>query len=200
MSAHRESDEIISEREGMGFVEIVNAPDQATLDVAPGAEVLHVQIADCQHLRGPGKFWTDLRPHLRPAVVSRAQERENSCLHVVVFELQVFLNDRGTAAQPIFEVAGSFHYVHSANDSGWIGRKSTAWRRRFRSFGVSGFRDFSVSMWCEVRLSTLFAVRTLTRPPEAGLGWFSIRASVRRCAAQAVGTPGSPRVLANFTS
>ena len=32
-----------------GFVEIVDAPDQAAFDVAPGSEVLHVQVAHRQH-------------------------------------------------------------------------------------------------------------------------------------------------------
>ena len=34
------------------FVEIVDAPDQAAFDVAPGAEIFHVQIAHGEHVRG----------------------------------------------------------------------------------------------------------------------------------------------------
>ena len=68
MGADRQADEIVGVGHGMGFVEIVDAPDEAALDVAPGAEILDMQVADGQHVRGLGKIGTDLRPDLRPAI------------------------------------------------------------------------------------------------------------------------------------
>ena len=41
--------EIDGVREAPDFVEIIDAPNQAAFDVAPGAEVFDVQIADGQH-------------------------------------------------------------------------------------------------------------------------------------------------------
>ena len=50
VSAHGQADQIVGIRHGMSFVEVVDAPDQASFDVAPGAEILHVQVAHRQHL------------------------------------------------------------------------------------------------------------------------------------------------------
>ena len=41
---------------GLGFVKVVDAPDQPLLRIPPGAEVLNVQIADAEHRRGGGQL------------------------------------------------------------------------------------------------------------------------------------------------
>ena len=56
------------------FVEIVDAPDQAAFDVAPGAEILDVEVAHGEHLRRAGDIRADFRPQLHPAVEGGAQE------------------------------------------------------------------------------------------------------------------------------
>ena len=114
MSAYGQADQIVGIGHGVSFVEVVDAPDQASLHVAPGAEIFNVQIADRQHLRSIGEIGTDLRPDLRPAVESGSQKRKYRRLHVEVFEAQVVLDQIRVMAQPILEVAGRFYDVHSA--------------------------------------------------------------------------------------
>jgi hypothetical protein len=36
---------------GPGLIEIVDSPDQTAFDVPPGSKVLHMQIADREHVR-----------------------------------------------------------------------------------------------------------------------------------------------------
>ena len=119
VSAHRQADEIVGVRHGMSFVEVVDAPDQTSFDVAPGAEILYVQVAHRQHVRPLGKIGTHLRPDLRPAVVGGSQKGKDRRLHVGVLEAQIFLDQIGAMAEPLFKLAGRFDDVHSArNDSG----------------------------------------------------------------------------------
>ena len=69
--------QVVGVRHRVGFVEVVDAPDQPAFGVAPGAEVLHVQIADAEHDRGGGQLGADLRPALDPAVERRPQNSGN---------------------------------------------------------------------------------------------------------------------------
>ena len=111
---------------GPSFIEVVDTPDEAAFDVAPGAEIFDVEIADGEHVRGVGEVGTDLRPELRPAVVGGAEKHEDIRLHVGVFEAEVFLVDAGALGQPGFELAGGFDDVHAGNDSGGGNGKSNA--------------------------------------------------------------------------
>ena len=77
------------------FVEIVNAPDQASLGVAPGAEVLDVQIADGQTARPIGDGPAEHRPALNPPVEGGAQEHERTLAHPFVLLPQIGSDDRG---------------------------------------------------------------------------------------------------------
>src|SRR5579864_8322488 len=92
MSAHRQTDQIVGVRHRMSFVEVVDAPDQTAFEVAPRTKILHMKIADRQHLWPLRKIRTDLGPDLCPAVKRGAQEGENSRLHVGVFENQILGN------------------------------------------------------------------------------------------------------------
>jgi hypothetical protein len=96
----------------MSFVEIVDAPDQAALDVAPGAKILDMQVAYGQHARSFGEFGTDLGPYLRPAVVGGPQERKNLGLHVLVLDAEVGLHDVRVVAEPVFKLPRGFDDVH----------------------------------------------------------------------------------------
>src|ERR1700680_2222686 len=98
----------------MSFVEVVDAPDQASFHVAPRAEIFNMQIADRQYLGSIGEIGTDFRPDLGPTVESRSQEGEYRRLHVGVFEAQIVLDQIRVMAEPLFEVASRFDDVHSA--------------------------------------------------------------------------------------
>src|SRR5579859_5527917 len=117
MRAYGEADQIVGVGHGIGFVEIVDAPDEAAFRIAPGAEILDVQVAYREQLRTLGEFGTDLGPELRPAVVGGAQKREDRSLHVAVLRVQISLDDVGAMAEPVFKVAGSLTDVHSGKDS-----------------------------------------------------------------------------------
>jgi hypothetical protein len=49
--AYGEADEIVGIGQRIGFVEVVDAPNQAALEVAPGTEVFYVQVADGEGVR-----------------------------------------------------------------------------------------------------------------------------------------------------
>src|SRR5258708_7841189 len=98
----------------MGFVEVVDSPNEAALNVAPCAEVLDMQIAHGQYVRRFGQFRTHLRPNLRPAIKSRAQKRKHRRLHAGVFEEEILLDQIGAVTQPILELTSSLYNVHSA--------------------------------------------------------------------------------------
>jgi len=118
MGADGEPHQVDGVSHGPGFVEIVDAPYESAFDVAPGAEIFDMKIADGEDLRGAGEIGTDLRPELRPAVISGAKKHEDVRLHVGVFETEVLLVNLGVVGQPGFELAGGFDYVHAGNDSG----------------------------------------------------------------------------------
>jgi hypothetical protein len=118
MGADGEAHQIDGEGHGPGFVEIVDTPDEAAFEVAPGAEIFYVKVADGEDARGIGKFGANLRPDLRPAVVGGAEEHEDVRLHVGVLEAKVSWVDTSALSQPGFELPGGFYYVHEGNDSG----------------------------------------------------------------------------------
>src|SRR5579864_966434 len=69
MGAHREPNEIVGVGHRIGFVEIIDAPNETTFRIAPRTEVLYMQVAHGQYLRSFGEFGTNLWPDLCPAVV-----------------------------------------------------------------------------------------------------------------------------------
>ncbi len=101
----------------MGFVEIIDSPDQASLDVSPCPEIFNVKVTHCQNMRSLGEIRADLRPYLCPAIISGTQKGKDIGLHVGVFEAKVLLDDRSAARQPILEVSSCLDDVHTAEDS-----------------------------------------------------------------------------------
>ena len=85
VGADGQADQIDGVGHRPGFVEIIDAPDEAAFDVTPGAEVLDVEIADREDVRSFREVGTDLGPELRPAVVGGAEEGEKFRLHAGVF-------------------------------------------------------------------------------------------------------------------
>src|SRR5215475_11369892 len=73
MRTRGEADEVVRIREWIRFVKIIYAPDQAALGIAPGSEILDMQIADREHMLGLREFGADLRPDLRPAIEGGAK-------------------------------------------------------------------------------------------------------------------------------
>src|SRR5580692_10528152 len=111
--AHGQANQVIGVGHGVSFVKIVDAPDQAALDVAPRAEVLDMQVAHGEHTRAFRQLRTNLGPYLRPTVVRGPQERKDFGFHVLVFEAKVRLDDLGVVAEPVFKLARGFDDVHS---------------------------------------------------------------------------------------
>jgi hypothetical protein len=66
VSADGESHKIVGIRQGVRFVEVIHAPDQATLGIPPCSEILDVQVSNRQDVWTFGQFRADQRPHLRP--------------------------------------------------------------------------------------------------------------------------------------
>src|SRR6202158_3473866 len=60
MCAYCKSHQVVRVRQSERFIEIIDAPDQPALLVAPGAKVLNVQIANRQHERSFGKVSAEL--------------------------------------------------------------------------------------------------------------------------------------------
>ena len=102
----------------MGFVEIIDSPDQAALDVSPRTKIFNMKVAHGQNMRSLGKIRADLRPGLCPAIIGGAQKRKDIGLHVGVFEAKIFLDDRSAVRQPILKVSSCLDDVHRAEDSG----------------------------------------------------------------------------------
>ena len=69
-----QADEVVGEGPGVGFIEIVAAPNEAPFSVAPCAKILDVQIANAKHAGSSPKMRADLGPYLCPAVESSAKE------------------------------------------------------------------------------------------------------------------------------
>jgi len=82
--AGREADQIEQVGHHGGFIEIVDAPDQTSVRIAPGAEILQVQITDRKHLRRIHQLRTPVTDLFGPAEIGRAQEDERVLPHPAV--------------------------------------------------------------------------------------------------------------------
>src|SRR5258706_1726331 len=111
--ARRQPQEIEHERHLGGLVEIVDAPHQPALGVAPGAEILQVDVADREHGGRIGQLGTAREHRLRQAQVDRAQEAERAVAHDWVLGLEIGF-DEGVA-EPFGEPA--FVVAHRATDA-----------------------------------------------------------------------------------
>ena len=126
MGANRKPHQIDGVGHGPGFIEVVDTPDKAAFDVAPGAEVFHMEITNRQDVRSFRQLGTNLRPELGKAVVSRAEEGEQLRLHARMLQAEIFFVEMSAEAQPFFKVATGFDYVHAGNDSDGRKRKSNS--------------------------------------------------------------------------
>src|SRR5262249_29154706 len=74
------------------LVEVVDAPHQAPVRVAPGAEVLNMNVPDREHARTRPKLGADLKHGLGPAPVRGAQEGKGARAHLLVLALEILLD------------------------------------------------------------------------------------------------------------
>src|SRR5271165_2166571 len=67
MGTGGETDQVQGERQRVDFIEIVDTPYQASFNIAPGSEVLHMQVANCQDVQALSPRFLPLAPKLHPA-------------------------------------------------------------------------------------------------------------------------------------
>src|ERR1039457_6884962 len=108
-----QANQIDGVRQAPRFVEIVDAPDQAAFDIAPGSEVLDMQVAHGQNNRRLGLLRTDFGPDLGPAIEGGAQKGERAGPHLRVFEGEVGSQQPDMLGEPCLVFSGSFANVHS---------------------------------------------------------------------------------------
>src|SRR5258705_1295017 len=102
LDAGDEADQIEHVGHFSGFVEIVDAPDQAAVLIAPGPEILQVQIADRQHLWRVHQVRTPSADLLRPAEIGRAKENERAFRHPLVLVADVLFYHVAMPGEPGF--------------------------------------------------------------------------------------------------
>jgi hypothetical protein len=112
MGTDCKTDDVVRVGERVGFVKVVDSPNETAFDVTPRAEILDVEIANREYTRCLIQLSTDLWPNLRPTIVGGAEKTERVRIHGGVLEIQVFLQDPNMTAKPCFEAAGGFDDVH----------------------------------------------------------------------------------------
>src|SRR5208283_4669308 len=129
IGAGKQANEVHGIGGGPSFIEIVDAPDEAALEVAPGAEIFDVQIADGENLGSAGEFGADDGPQLRPAIEGSAEEGKSVESHVAVLQSNVRTDEPDVARGPFFKVGGGvddvgkseFVWVHENAQRRWAG-------------------------------------------------------------------------------
>ena len=96
---------------GPCFIKIVHAPDQPTFQVAPGSEIIDMEIPDGQYLSCARKFRANKRPVLSKPVKRRAEKRERGFGHVHVLEVNIRVDQIDVARSPFFEISRCGNYV-----------------------------------------------------------------------------------------
>ena len=81
-------DEINGVGGGPCLIKIVYTPDQAAFEVAPGSEIVDVQIPDGQDPRGAREFRANKRPPLGQPIKRRAEKGEGGLGHVGVLQVE----------------------------------------------------------------------------------------------------------------
>ena len=102
VSACGQTHQIERVRERVGLVQIVDPPDQATFNVAPSAEILHVQVPHGEQLRCLRQVRAHSQPQLHPAIEGGAQKGKQVPRHPPVLKSNVGLLQRRVPGQPRF--------------------------------------------------------------------------------------------------
>src|SRR5947209_6135295 len=111
--ARRQAHQIIGVRHGVSFIEIVDAPDEPPLRIAPASEVFDVKVPDCQDGRSSSQLRADLLPELHPTIEGRAKEWKDSRGHLLMFEPEINRNERGARRHPLLVEPGGLADLHS---------------------------------------------------------------------------------------
>ena len=98
--ARREALEVPLPRTGAGLVEVVDAPGQPPVGVAPGAEVFDVQVAGGENNRGFHQLGQCCRKEFGPAVESSSKQNEGAGAHELVLLVEIGLHDFCVLAEP----------------------------------------------------------------------------------------------------
>jgi len=114
VGAGGETHEVVRVRQGMRLVEVVDAPGEPALAVAPGAEVLDVEIADREDARRLRELGAGLRPDAAPAVERRTQERKGRLRHASVLEAEIARDQRRSLVRPRLVGARRFEDGHGS--------------------------------------------------------------------------------------
>jgi hypothetical protein len=113
--ADGKADEVVGEGHGVGLVEIVDAPDEPALGVAPRAEILDVEVADDVGLLGAREFAAALRPDLRPPIIGGAEVEERVGAHLLVLVVEIGPHDGDLSLEPGLEAARCLDDLHAAS-------------------------------------------------------------------------------------
>ena len=81
--ARREAHQVHGVRHRCRFIEVVEAPDEATFGIAPRAKIFHVDVAHRQHPRRVVKVGAEGRETLGEAKKGRPHERKNAFTHAL---------------------------------------------------------------------------------------------------------------------
>ena len=109
--ASGQADDVVGVGHGGSFVEVVDAPHETALGVAPGAEVVQVDVAHAKHQRCRHQTWATVRELFRPPVEGGPEERQRLMLagHLVVLFVEVLFDNRCLSPQPILVVGRRLH-------------------------------------------------------------------------------------------
>src|ERR1051326_1500326 len=84
------------------FVGVADPPYQTVLIVAPGSEVVDVQIARGEDNRSSRHIVADLRKDFCPPIVSGAKKKQESTSHQLTLVNKVVGHQRSAGRKPVF--------------------------------------------------------------------------------------------------
>ena len=82
------------------FVEVIDAPDQPTLGIAPSSEILDMEIPHPQHPGCLGEVRAHISPQRSPPIEGRSQKREERGRNLFVFQLEIRFDDSDVLFEP----------------------------------------------------------------------------------------------------
>ena len=109
--ARGQAHEVEGEGNATCLVEVADAPDQPTFDIAPRPVGLDVEVAYRQHADPLRNVRQGLRRELRPPIEGRAKKAEGVRRHHLVLVVELLLAHAQMSSKPPLEAAGRFRYV-----------------------------------------------------------------------------------------
>src|ERR1700686_5639986 len=110
--AGRQAHQIICIRQRIRFVEVIDAPGEPTLGVAPSSKTADMQISHRQYFGSITQVGAYLGPKLRPAVKRSSEKEERAFSHLLVLQSQVSFNNGRTTAHPVFVALSRLMDIH----------------------------------------------------------------------------------------